>query len=117
MSRLNKIVSNIERMIEDKKEIMPDDLEESVKIDDRVIEMCRKWQDKNEYSKVLVAMAGMLGFKKYSRILSLLGQIQDIEGHMPSELERYRFEITKSIRGYMKNHLSPSDQERVRNFI
>lgn len=61
------------------------------------IDKMAKLTDDNQHTEALIVLAELVGMKKEVKILKLIQQIHQLEGHLPSTLGHYRRETSQNV--------------------
>lgn len=72
-----------------------------------------KLTDENDHTGALMAIANLLDSKKMIKVLKGIKMIADAEGHMPSELMRYRDNMLPELLKLAKKKLSNDNYDKL----
>lgn len=67
--------------------------------------------DDNNHTGAYLEGAKLLGYKKLVKLFGLIRGIQDIEGHLPGDVDKYRYDLYKMMIKQAKKDLSKEDYE------
>ncbi len=85
------------------------------KLDPISIREIKRLTDSNNHAKALIKGAEMLKATLLSKKLSLVSQLQDLEGSLPRSLGRYRDDLHDEMMKYAKRSLSPEEYKQFYN--
>lgn len=69
--------------------------------------------DANHHTEAVLQVAKLLNDTKYIKILKMLIHISKLEGHVPFEITRYRYEILKQLLDSVKQKLGQKEYKRI----
>ena len=77
------------------------------KWDPNDISLIEQMTDRNNHTEALIVAADMLGLKNLKKKLTLVAQLQDMEGSMPMALREYRDSLYDALMAQAKRQLDP----------
>jgi len=84
----------------------------SSRFNPEVVRNIAKMTDENDHMGALVAGAKMLVLKGLEKKLTLVGQLQALEGHIPSGLKAYRDSLYDTLMAEAKRLLSDEEYKK-----
>ena len=109
IDKLNMIIEG-EEIPEDDKDDDKKAIDESAsKLNPSIMERITKKVKYNDYTGALRLAAKMLGSKKLEKQFEIINELQDLDGSLNSNLEKYRMDLSKEIDSIAEKNLSKDD--------
>lgn len=78
-----------------------------------LIEVVADLTDSNDHTNAYATIANFFGFKALAKLFGLIMDIQEIEGHTPSKVSEYRYELYQLLMTSIKREAGKEVYERI----
>jgi len=82
------------------------------KLNPATLRSIARMTDNNQHGKALVTGAKMLGFEELSKKFTLISELQEMEGHLPTGLREYQYSLYQALMDAAKGVLSAEEYEQ-----
>ena len=69
----------------------------------------------NDHTNAYATIANFFGFKALTKLFELIMEIQEVEGSLPSEISKYRYELYQLLMTSVKREAGKDVYERIHN--